>query len=750
MHRYATRRKKGFTLAEILLAVMIIVILAAVIFVAVARYQRSTAVLEMDGIAKEIFIAAQNHLALADSQGLLAQRVKAADENFDALRKARGDGADDVYCFFVPKSDSVTDTSSILSLMLPQFALDETVRLGGSYIIRYQLSTATVLDVFYSEQEGERFGHDFTAGELSGLMSDYRDTEETSRRDSRKNYSYNGKKYVIGWYGGAAAQSLETVPLAAPSFELFNDDTLRVVYTNPNSGVTNAKLTLIVRGKGDDGELKEVMKDLTDLPGDTYYLDDITQNGCHFAERCPGILPGSDIEVSLKATVTDKLAKPIVVGPQTTNSLFAPDISDGTAKIASFRHLENLDNRVSGFAPTSDSSVTTAVYATGAVQTTDLVWSNFFAPANGEPKGDEILSKDGASLGAGAYKYFPVKLPNGFGYDGKSDDLIHSVTGVQIEYAPETGSGDAGLFGALTGGTVQNLKLVDFSVSASKGPAGMLAGSIAGTTVRNVLAVCSGPDAYSASDGSFFNVKSTASHAGGLIGLVSSGGVEKCAAAVRVVTSGDDGGDAGGLVGRLAGGSVTASYSGGRTENGAYSDSVFNVTAKQNAGGLVGSAAGSITKSYSTCSASGATAGGLVGTASGAITNCYATGLVSGATAGAFAGSLTGEQTVTGKYYRIIYGSAFGSAGSADVTGVAPLDYSAATYNEFLGSPDFDWTGAKPYDSDNPNASLNTLYGGKYPLRSVKRLGASVAAGDFVATHYGDWPAPELLVVNVK
>ena len=65
------RNKKGFTLAEIMMAVAIIGILSAVAFIGVARYLRSMAQLERDGIAREIYVAAQNHLAMAEGQGYL-------------------------------------------------------------------------------------------------------------------------------------------------------------------------------------------------------------------------------------------------------------------------------------------------------------------------------------------------------------------------------------------------------------------------------------------------------------------------------------------------------------------------------------------------------------------------------------------------------------------------------------------------------------------------------------------------------
>ena len=65
------RKNSGFTLAEVLIVVAITVILMGVAFVGVQSYQRSSTRLEFDGIAKEIFIAAQNHLTAAESQGYL-------------------------------------------------------------------------------------------------------------------------------------------------------------------------------------------------------------------------------------------------------------------------------------------------------------------------------------------------------------------------------------------------------------------------------------------------------------------------------------------------------------------------------------------------------------------------------------------------------------------------------------------------------------------------------------------------------
>ena len=56
------KRRAAFTLAEFLTVIAIVGILASLSFVAVIHYQRKLRRLEMDQTAKEIFLAAQNHL----------------------------------------------------------------------------------------------------------------------------------------------------------------------------------------------------------------------------------------------------------------------------------------------------------------------------------------------------------------------------------------------------------------------------------------------------------------------------------------------------------------------------------------------------------------------------------------------------------------------------------------------------------------------------------------------------------------
>ena len=74
------RSNKGFSLVEALFVVAIIVVLGTVIIMSIVDHMRSLEKTENDGYAKTIFIAAQNHLTMADHEGFLG-RTKFGNED---------------------------------------------------------------------------------------------------------------------------------------------------------------------------------------------------------------------------------------------------------------------------------------------------------------------------------------------------------------------------------------------------------------------------------------------------------------------------------------------------------------------------------------------------------------------------------------------------------------------------------------------------------------------------------------------
>ena len=845
--RYKASDKRGMTMAEMLITVAIIIILAAVAFISVIQYQRSLAQLERDKIAKDIYFAAQNHLVAARGEGYLELGIGAADDAKAKIRGQRDDSdAIGVY-YFVHESGNadVNNPNSILNLMLPFGSIDETVRGGGSYIVRYNRSTGQVLDVFYCSAEGTRFGHEIANGEYTDLIDPDKYYGE-GKKNARKYYL---DRSVVGWYGGPNAGMGNPDTLSAPKIEIENADKLSVTLTNTYTGSTKYSIRLILTGKkkkkkksiivkrsatSDTAEQLNERQRVTNAASDTnkytIVLDDITAANLHFGsikadDSYPDFIPGEDVAIQAVCYSLADLATIEYSEEKVTNSLFA-SISDSkdasqnvgtdgkldTVFISSIRHLENLDARISNLDTFDGTGDNRKLMISDAVQTTDLVWNGtdgFLSNVTGNSVTYSTASGSGYDPSGnvtadGCYK--PVIPPTlkkdgnetGLNYDGK----MHSITGIKASEMLDL-SGDAGLFESITGGAVRNLDLIDFDIESKNRNAGALAGTISGTVVTNVIARNSIDASHSTEDEA--TVKGI--NAGGLIGKIENGTVQYSAAAVIVEGSSTAGGLVGAVGSETGTKNITGCYSAGHTKDGSYKEWLDVEDASNNkihtydvvvgtggkAGGLIGDAGGAvISNSYSTCSVSGSTAGGFVGSASGEIHNSYSTGQVKttdktkedevvNTSIGAFAGSLNivDEKVSNCHYYSIInevmlkednkdaeLDHYLGAVGDKDNPGIKPLDNSAKTYEDFM--PDYNngngWKTAEPYDIGDGNGGLKRLYGGDYNMPTISQLTPSgidlpdgyttEADGSFdwtklfINSHFGDWPAPEVFIVN--
>ncbi len=834
--------RRGFTMAELLIVVAIIVILTGVSFVAVQAHQKNLAQLEADTVAKEIFFAAQNHLTMAEGQGYLGDTI-----NYGTPTSyTHDDGTtvtDNVY-YVTMNTPGSFPANSILNQMLPFGSIDDTIRASGNYVIRYQSKPARVLDVWYGRRTNELYAGRYDADPCGITI------------DKLASHSYDSK--VVGWYGGDEALEGGAI-LNAPYIEVENAERLIVriktadVNKDPKTGneikdadgnAVSVSVKLIIRGKTSGAmaaipvlpdQNQRVKASTTDGFDYDIILDDITmaydsgrKDGGHFADittdmasttstTVPAIdvlagtafIPGENITVQAVAFSNTALASIDYSNEWTTNSLFADVEDEGAvdsegvppagkiAMISNMRHLANLDKLVSGVNTTG----TDKLIIVEARQTADLVWKytdTTYTPTDDDPKAftaaipNACIYKKGESTHTDEGCWLPVNIDYDLIYEGAepgdadaADDAdkvarSHSITGVKV--SAKDGN-PAGLFGTVGANvTIRNMELIDFDITAASGNAGALAGTLsnpdgAKVTVENVLA--RNTDSFDKLETA--TVKSGSGAAGGLIGKTTGADVNHCAAALVVESTN---GNAGGLVGESNGGSIKASYSGGHTNAHSYyknGAAIYNVTAGGCAGGLVGNVGFvNIDHCYSTCSASGDTAGGLVGRTEGPVENSYATGLVNGTNAGAIAGNiLSSKQFVNCQYLEIINEITTGGAvsylppapnwapsdetdvpaGSVKLTGVSRADYSAASYADFSGAK-VDWKDAISYDGTLINLYNVESDSGekqpKYNFNTVEQLGdvAVVAEADetdpvdFVATHYGDWPAPETLVVN--
>ena len=830
-----SRNRKGFTLAETLVAVGIIAILSGFAFVGLTGHARNLHQLEMDGIAKEIYVAAQNHLTMADSQGLLAgcgnkgipEDPSAADNSVFYYVVGDGEGA-------VEPGDS---TSVVLDLMLPYASIDETVRSGGNYIIRYEIppenripSGARVLDVFYATRSGS-YRYSFDQDDYTEILN-VRDRVEkdadgneyqVDKKSARRDYLSGGG--VIGWYGESSPDALAMgAKLGDPTIEVVNGDRLVVNVKNPNTGNANANLKLVITGETsgakytfvliNKGTVVDTNRNVTN-DGDGQFsvlLDDVTAPKTkaagaaewtitegvsnHFRDIMSGIgltlsedgkamIPGENITIQAISDNTEELTNVGYSSGVKTNSLFAdmtyggtPEaISSADAKIANFRHLENMDPAISGFENP---------YGVGKVfkasQAADMDWQSYKANiakayATGEDNQVDpnytvqILHNDpeheGSYLAEQPGYYMPVNMQKDSIYTGSYDTKTYAIQNVSVNY-----DGAAGIFGTLENCTLQNVR------------------------VYNTL-----------SDDSALEITGTGS-TGGLVGVMKGGMIQDCCASVYVKSTQ---GDAGGLVGKTepippAGDveekttEIKESYSGGHTVDGAYLAETagagrYNVQAKGSAGGLVGTVGKTtITDSYTTCSVYAteaedtSVAGGFAGTADGgSIKGSYCTGLVGAALkapgedgkqetlaetkrAGAFIGSASdivlgdGTSGVDAAATEMKQNHFFEAVtqdlppmGKApetlDITRVTSIDKDIATYSYFYAPISVDGEGkkvgplraARTYD-----ATLTDYYFEKVTEEGVEKIMPLYPLYNptGIGTHYGDWPAPETFIIN--
>ena len=351
------RNNHGFTMAEMLITVAIIVILCAFGFVAVIAHQRNLKRMEMDETAQEIFIAAQNHLTAARASGQWSSFLK--ETKSDAGKASRGtkpgytpsdyqatSGANAASRdFYAISNDEVKKEAGTgkgaMELILPEGSIDETLR-GNHFYVEYDAASGTVYGVFYTNSD-----HEITAEDAQKVSR----TEPNARRD----YEVDGKRTIIGYYGGALGELKNPKDLYAPAVAVRNAESLVLYvvdknYNRPVSSETGAanfqtELHLTIEGETSGQKVEKTVDSngnvyngdqisegqpdenfsLAVLAGDSkkdfsvevpdgadgsktksvkakYYalvLDSIVRENGHFADLFPGLIHGEDLKITV-------------------------------------------------------------------------------------------------------------------------------------------------------------------------------------------------------------------------------------------------------------------------------------------------------------------------------------------------------------------------------------------------------------------------------------------------------------------
>lgn len=576
---------------------------------------------------------------------------------------------------------SANVTEEIRQRLLPFGSIDETVRGDGSYLIFYDPEAGLVREVWYSDHY-QFVQTDIGSEALLAAASDAGKRE----RFTGANSNYKDQKLPIGYYasGNLEVPELPVEEFEAPTVKLVNDDILYAKIEDPNKN--EHSLSLFVKGEksgttgyieinpqGTSPSARVAKVSGTSGNSDGTYqviLDDIaapagtgTSTGFKFMDfnqpaqtdmtfqqderGFASFIPGENIFVYAQVFNNEALSQVKTSNIESGSSLFASISTDRSAEIGSFRHLENLDERVSGWDPDQlyTGAVTTSKTVT-AMQNSDLTWkageniadesgycghvaklhtafgSNFLNQ-NAETisiayRVTDQTNADRTNPTAQAYtteagSYLPLSLPYPLDYQGNT----YRIDGLQVGKTAGSSitavDGTGGLFGTVTQDmSVKNL-LICQPVVRTKASAGALIG-----------AVTPGMDSRGTTNLATVKIKNVQ--------------IE-----YPQVQAEQTGASAGALVGTFEGVTLTVQGAlaenhfrdklGSSTEKAAdlkqEEESKYRIRAlKGTAGGLIGTAKGkiSLTDSAAALYVEGMYAGGLVGTAEKAATAAAASG----------------------------------------------------------------------------------------------------------------------------
>lgn len=719
MKNKATRNNmRGFSLMEMLVTVLILVILFALAMIPISKIQKNLRQTELDSRAEMIFSAVQNRMTRLQAAGQDSYYQPTNEVGTAKLMNMIPQDAEkanykETTLAYVT-SDDKDNPNSAASWIYPETEAEADLW-DGSWVVEFDPSSGSVYAVFFSREDMK-----YTPDGFNDLR--YRD-----------NRLEKGAK--IGYYGGDSVGAAATESLDL-TVDVINKDQLLVEASCKVNLRNKPQFYAVIKDESDntvqefkieDGAV-DTVKTENGLCTATLVLDNLsTGKNLRFGqqERFNKLIPGENLTVTIRVKDENNNQIQGTSKTVTTNSLFAEvrDRTGGlggtdgrTAVIKYGRHLQNLDLENSGLKEENK----TEMVITAAVQERDIQfksdesdsWGVLYPKRNFVPLVNSQINSYHSKIGS----YCPV---------------IYDLT-VDV-------SGDAGLFKTFAG-ELKNIRL-------------------AGAQITGKQTVSTGPKR----DG----------NVGGLVGKLDGettiDGCQVYLSRAKGQLNGKtekdiwiDGAVSGGLIG-------DAEFSALTIQNSLAATVIQGKTA---AGGLVGIGHGviSLDHSYADCYlysdpettetdagyASGLIGQRVVATATLKITDCYAAGFLEGqTTAGLVACDLTGNELknvysacspLTGE--RLTYGTAANTSGGGSGTPLNNVYYLGKSAEPTIGTQkDYDVLNAPNadtlFDSGSSNNAFTRQNSDTYAYNLMKGLGLTLYSYPKLKNlpHYGDWKA---------
>ncbi len=483
---------KGLTIIELLVVVVIMIIFMSVSAVAATKHMRNLKLIELDNMAKEIYMSSQNRAVSLYNNGRLEERVVFADNLITAnIKDEEGNDKDTdlYYIYYKPNQDH--------SDLLPSGSIDPKLKDNFFYVV-YEPKTGSVTDVFFTEEE-------IKVDDFQGFYNIWRAAPAKIRMSNNP---------IIGYYGGETAQNSSTGALYTPIITIDNKEelTLKVSYSVPitAASATNLSVTLSYGGKNIELVLENENLNYNNGAANYSYswVLDSLKSGKQFKDLFGTVTSGFGGDFTATATVNYSGISSSTA-TVSDNSLFAKGSGGNTAKIEYLRHIQNIDENFSG-----------VKNKTSAEQIANIMCSN--------------------------YDFIPIQNDSIKKYDG-CGNLIQKLNITPKSAENKTG---AGLFAQTNDTEFLNLSLVDTTINTDVTATGAFVGNASNTKFTNCYVYWQRDIGTSNLRGKLgnnedgYNYSILGEVSGGIAGIMDGGIITNCFAATLI-----KGETVGGLIG---------------------------------------------------------------------------------------------------------------------------------------------------------------------------------------------------------